>query len=477
MRQHAPVILWFRKDLRLIDNPAMASALETGRAVIPLFIWSYEDEGEWPLGGASKWWLHQSLYRLNMELKQRGSRLILRAGDPLTMLKKTIQETGASQLFFSRRYEPTSLKYDAKVIQELEKMHVHVHTFNASLLFEPWEFQNQKTFNAFWKHAQKMQPQEPLEAPTQLPIVALNIESLPLEKLHLEPIVNWTSGMKSTWQPGPDGACNRLYYFIENNLDHYFKDRDRPDKDASSFLSPHLHFGEMSPRHVFHAVTRWKHTQVSKQVIESCDAFLKQLLFREFCTHMLYHFPNLPHAPYNSDFNHFRWKENEDNLAAWKAGKTGYPIIDAAMRELWITGWMHARLRTIVASFLVKDLLIPWQIGARWFWDTLVDADLASNSYNWQWIAGCGPDALPYGHFINPAVQGEKFDPDGHYIRRWLPELAKLSNTHIHRPWLASEIDLDLAGIHLGFDYPYPIIDHEKAKKRALSNYFHLIEV
>lgn len=477
-----PVIVWFRRDLRLIDNPALCAALKSGATVIPLFIWSYENEGEWPLGGAAKWWLHSSLYKLNLELKKIGSRLILRAGDPLVVLKKLLKETGAKEIYFSRRYEPHALKYDTKIIQDLQKMRIQAKTYDASLLFEPWDLSTPKktpyqAFAPFWKKIQNKEPPLPLQAPKQMPIVALNIESVPLAKLRLEPFVNWTTGLKSRWQPGEEGACNRLYYFIENHLNHYAKDRDRPDKDAGSCLSAHLHFGEISPRHIWHAVTKWMPTQVDPKIIESCWTFLAQLGWREFAYHVLHHFPSTPSFPFNHNFNAFPWKENEDHFAAWKAGKTGYPIIDAAMRELWITGWMHGRTRLIVSSFLTKDLLIPWQHGARWFWDTLVDADLASNILNWQSVAGCGPETPPYTQFINPTVQGEKFDPDGTYIKRWLPELSKLGHNHIHRPWTASPIDLELAGVELGVNYPHPIIEHEKAKKRALTAYHHLAEV
>lgn len=460
MNEHAPTIVWFQRDLRLKDHPALTFALEKGCPIIPIFIYSNE-ENEHQEGGASKWWLHQSLHQLDQELKKLGSKLIIRNGKILPTLIDLVKETNAKSVVWCKRFEPHHAEQENEVEKILKGKGIEARSFNGSLLTLPGEIASHDTFAPFFAaFLEKVDVEKPLPAPQHLPHVSSHIKSDSLDSLHLEPLINWTSGLKSMWQPGEEGAHHRLHHFIHKKLEHYEKDKDKPAKDATSQLSPHIHFGEISPREIWNEVKEWA---------EDGDAYLKELCSREFAYHLLYHYPNSVEKPMQSTFEAFPWREHfKRDLSAWQSGRTGYPIIDAGMRELWITGWMHNRVRMIVASFLTKDLLIPWQEGAKWFWDTLVDADLANNVFGWQRISGCATDAAPYFRVFNPVTQSEKFDPDGTYIRRWVPELAKLSNNFIHRPWTASELELQLAGIRLGLDYPKPIVDHEKARQNAL---------
>ncbi|MDR3624989.1 MAG: deoxyribodipyrimidine photo-lyase [Chlamydiales bacterium] len=468
-----PTILLFHKDLRLTDNLTLQAALNKEEPIIPLYIHSTEKE-KYPAGSASKWWLHQSLYQLDAKLKQLGSRLILRKGDPFEILSEIISQTHAKNIYWSQGFEPCEIAKEKKLKEKLSTLDVNVKTFNSTLLFEPGRFKTKQgkpfqIFAFFWKALlQTKECNPPLAAPKQLPRVPTTILSDSLDSFNLEPSIDWTRGLKTMWQPGEEGGLIRLSHFIENYLEKYEKTRDRPDLEGVSHLSAYLHFGEISPRLVWHEVRKWMATQESAEALSSAETFLKELAWREFAYHLLYHFPHTIESPLDPAFNHFPWHDNASFFDAWTSGTTGYPIIDAGMRELWVTGWMHNRVRMIVASFLVKDLLIPWQKGSAWFWDTLVDADLANNSMNWQWVAGCGADAAPYFRIFNPVVQGEKFDPDGTYIRRWIPELAKLDNHYIHKPWKAPEIELKLADIVLGINYPLPIVEHDKARIQAL---------
>ena len=434
-------IVWFRLDLRLADNPALTAAVKRGGAVLPVFIYAPEEEAPWPPGAASRWWLHQSLHALDGQLRELGSRLVIRRGPTLRALAALLKETSATAVFWNRRYEPAVLARDATVTAALHHQGVTVETFNAALLHEPWTIRNQsgkpfQVFTPFWKNCLTLPgPSEPLRAPKHLATPPRWPKSLALEELELEPKINWAEGLRAAWQPGERGASANLKQFLVESFDHYATQRNRPDLSGTSRLSPHLHFGEIGPRQIWHA---------------------------------LFHFPDTPTEPLRPNFKKFPWRKETAWLRAWQRGHTGYPIVDAGMRQLWSTGWMHNRVRMIVASFLVKDLLLPWQEGARWFWDTLVDADLAQNTLGWQWVAGCGADAAPYFRIFNPVSQGEKFDPHGAYVRRWCPELAKLPDKWVHAPANAPDDVLKQAGLELGGNYPAPLVSHTIAREVAL---------
>lgn len=467
-----PSIVWFRQDLRLDDNPALRAAVERGGAVVPVFLWSPEEEDRWAPASASRWWLHQSLRVLNAELKNRGSGLVLRHGPAETALRDLIRETGAEAVFWNRRYEPALIRRDTALKNTLKKENIHAESFNGGLLVEPWEVETKQArpfqvFTAFWKTAAPLcDGCQPQPAPAKLPATRPWPASVDLDSFGLEPKIDWAAGIREAWEPGCIGARKRLDDFIERGAAHYDAGRDRPDHDGTSRLSPHLHFGEISPRRVWQAVMG-RAGSLAK-LARGREVYLKELGWREFAHHLLYHFPHTADAPLREQFADFPWEYDRKGLKAWQRGQTGYPIVDAGMRQLWHTGWMHNRVRMIVASFLTKDLRIAWQTGAKWFWDTLVDADLANNTLGWQWTAGCGADAAPYFRIFNPVTQGEKFDPDGRYVRRWVPELSGLPAKWIHAPWTAPAGVLGTAGIELGMDYPEPIVDHAEARRLAL---------
>ncbi len=465
-----PSIIWFRQDLRLEDNLALNAAIQRNTPLIPLYIYSSDEEEDWPLGGASKWWLHHSLKSLSEDLRQVGLNLIIRKGHARQVLEELIQSTQADALFWNRCYEPAAIKRDLLLKDHFLKMGLETKSYNASLLYEPWTVCNKQAkpfqvFTPFWKACLNMQePPTPVTFNKEKTEKMFGLESLSLNNLDLLPKIHWDTGIQSAWKPGTTSAKQILFQFIKNDINHYKKNRDRPDLLGISRLSPHLHFGEISPRTVWHTIK-----QLCNSHEEGVECYLRQLGWREFAYHLLYHFPNTPNQPLRSDFEHFPWNESPLYLQAWQRGKTGYPFVDAGMRQLWTTGWMHNRLRMVVGSFLVKDLLIPWQRGAEWFWDTLVDADLANNTLGWQWVGGCGADAAPYFRIFNPITQGEKFDPNGIFVRQWVPELARLPNDWIHRPWEAPAKILNEAGIVLGNNYPKPIVDHSEARNKALA--------
>lgn len=458
-------ILWLRQDLRLEDHQALNAACERGK-VIPLYIWSPAEEGDWPLGGASKWWLHYSLKNLENQLRQVGTSLLVRKGKSFDCLKKVIAESGADAVFWSRRYEPAAIKRDSEIKAKLTENGIVAKSFNGNLLYEPWTIQNKQgnpfqVFTYFWKAClARGNPLPPLPIPKTIKGFSSELESVSVESLELLPTIPWDEGIDNTWNPGSDYAKEFVNYFLDGGAIDYEQRRDRPDLPGVSRLSPYLHFGEISINTVWHAV--------AKKLGSKADPYLRQLGWREFAHHLLYHFPKTPREPLRAEFNAFPWNEDDRLLKAWQKGKTGFPFVDAGMRQLWITGWMHNRLRMVTGSFLVKDLLQPWQKGAQWFWDTLVDADLANNTLGWQWVAGCGADAAPYFRIFNPISQGEKFDPEGTYVRRWVPEIAGLPNEWIHHPWDAPPNVLQKAGIILGDNYPYPIVNHEEARLKAL---------
>ena len=473
----APAIVWLRHDLRLADNPALQAARRRGGPVVPVFIWAPEEEGAWPSGSASRWWLHQSLERLGAAFDAAGSELIIRRGSSFAELWRVAEATGADAVFWNRRYEPAAIARDRQVEEALRAAGLQTESYNGALLHEPWAIQNKagrpfQVFSPFWRTClAPTGPAEPLPAPRRLTAPPRRPASLPLAGLELEPKLNWANGLRAAWQPGCAGAKTELKRFLCNGLLTYAEGRNRPDLAGTSRLSPHLHFGEISPRQVWQAVRRFAESQSIPAAVWRRWQFLTELGWREFAHHLLFHFPHTPEQPLRAEFARFPCRKNAAWLRAWQRGRTGCPLVDAGMRELWSTGWMHNRIRMVVASFLVKNLLLPWQQGARWFWDTLVDADLANNTLGWQWTAGCGADAAPFFRIFNPVSQGGKFDPEGSYVRRWVPELARLPAAWIHRPWQAPPATLAAAGVELGRTYPRPIVSLLRSRELALEAY------
>lgn len=468
------VLVWFRLDLRLAGNPALEKAIARKCAVIPIFIWAPEEEAPWSPGAASRWWLHQSLQQLQTTLASRGSKLIVRRGPTAETLLALAAESGAQSVFWNRRYEPAAIARERDLERRLHERHVITESCPGNLLFEPGTILNAdgkpfQVFSAFWRACLAMPgPSKPKRAPARLQAPAKWPASLPISDLALEPEVDWAGGLRETWRPGEQAASRQLKAFLSSGIESYSTDRDRPDLRGTSRLSPHLHFGEISARQVWQEVHRGI-TQRAGADRRAAEAYLREIAWREFSYHLLVHFPLTPEKPLRPQFRAFPWRTDVKGLEAWRRGKTGYPLVDAGMRELWHTGWMHNRVRMVAASFLVKHLMIPWQQGAAWFWDTLVDADLANNTMGWQWTAGCGADAAPYFRIFNPVIQGARFDPDGAYVRRWVPELASLPNRWIHKPWKAPASVLSKIGVELGKDYPRPIIEHDLARERALA--------
>lgn len=461
------IIIWFRQDLRLHDNPALYSAIKRG-AIVPIYVYSQDEEGKWPLGAASKWWLHQSLSSLEKSLIDLGGSLCYRIGPHLNSLLEIAELTQAEAVFWNRRYEPEGAVHDRQLQRDLEKAGLTVETFNGNLLVEPWEVSNKqkqpfKVFTPFWKTAEKHSIRDVIPLPSKINFKN-DTPSVKLQALQLESKHEWTEGLRDAWQPGEAHALRKIKLFFNKKVEDYQQLRDFPAIDGVSRISPHLHFGEISPVQIWHI--RKSHSA----------HYIRQLYWREFSYYILYHFPFTANKPLRKAFANFPWSNNPSQLKAWQKGQTGYPIIDAGMRQLWKTGWMHNRVRLLVASFLTKDLMIPWQQGAKWFWDTLVDADLANNTMGWQWTAGCGADAAPYFRIFNPTSQSERFDKEGDYIRQWVPELQRLSARWIHNPSHAPAEVLANAGVELGGNYPWPIVDHEYARKNALEAFRAIIK-
>jgi len=476
MNDGFPTLLWFRRDLRLHDNPALAAAVARGRPVLAVYLLDDADAGNWAPGGASRWWLHQSLSALGAGLAARGSRLILRRGPAAAAIDRLLAETGADAVYWNRRYEPWATTRDAEIKTALRGRGLEVRSFNAALLREPWTLRTGKgdpyrVFTPFWKALRAGgEPPAPLPAPDRIATPATLPASDDLASWRLQPTApDWAGGLRAEWSPGEAGATARLDAFLDNAVFDYRDRRNLPGMRGTSRLSPHLHFGEIGPGRIWHAVTARAVAETGTAMPAGVETYLSEIAWREFSHHLLFHFPTLPEAPLRAEFAGFPWAEDGPGLAAWQRGLTGFPIVDAGMRELWATGWMHNRVRMIVASFLVKDLLLPWRLGEDWFWDTLVDADLASNAASWQWVAGSGADAAPYFRVFNPSLQGARFDSDGAYVRHWVPELASLPDHALHAPWTARPLDLADAGIRLGRDYPAPIVDHAAARDRALA--------
>jgi len=460
-------IVWLRRDLRLADNPALDYARDHYDRVVVAYILDPESEAPWSPGAAARWWLHHSLAELSQRIEDRRSRLILAQGRSDEHLKRMVRACGADAVLWNRLYEPLVIERDRAIKQALIDAGIEAKSFNARMLFEPWEILKDDdspylVFTPYWKQVQKRwrtpqrcpEPRE-LSAPERWPA------SEALDDLGLLPDRDWADGFAERWQPGELAARRRLDHFLDDAVRDYNTLRDRPDRHGTSRLSPHLHYGEISPRQVALALNEAGELPDG----EGRLAYLREIVWREFSTYLLFHFPHIPDQPLKSQYAAFPWRSPDDyseDLKAWQRGRTGVPMVDAGMRELWHSGWMHNRVRMIVASYLTKNLLIPWQEGARWFWDCLVDADLANNSQGWQWTAGCGADAAPYFRVFNPVLQGEKFDPRGDYVRQWVPELQGISGARVHQPEVA---------VREGRGYADPGVDLKATRERALEAY------
>ena len=476
-----PVLVWFRDDLRVGDNPALRAALDSGRPVLCFYIFDNASPEIRPLGGAARWWLHGALANLSDNLDKRGNRLHLFSGAAEELVPRVVAEADAAALYWNRRYGPER-EIDARLKQRLRDDGLEVKSFPGRLVYEPGSVLNQsggyyKVFTPFNRAAVAHDPPpEPLPAPRELPRAAfpraLDDLSVTLDELALEPRApDWAGGLRETWggdtaKRGEDGAHERLKAFVTDHLSGYARHRDRPDFDATSRLSPHLRFGEITPRQAIHAALAARES--GKGDATDYNTFRAEIGWRDFSYQLLFSHGPLHTRNMNDQFDAMPWREDDAALHAWQQGRTGFPVVDAGMRQLWHQGFMHNRVRMIVASFLTKHLLIHWKAGEAWFWDTLVDADPANNPAGWQWVAGSGADAQPYYRIFNPMTQGEKFDPEGDYVRRWVPEIAGLPNRVIHRPWEAKPDALKAAGVVLGENYPKPIVAHEDGRKRAL---------
>lgn len=453
-------LLWFRQDLRLLDNPALIHAVENDYAVLPVFILDDVNAGRWKMGDASRWWLHESLKSLN---KTMNERMLFRIGNAAQIIPDMARKTGAEAVFWNRCYEPWRIEHDQRIEKILENEGISVRTFNASLLWEPWTVTKDdgspyRIFTPYYRKCSLVDVPAPRSSPASIAFADENADRGSLDDLRLLPSIKWYGDMEYLWLPGEAGALARLKTFLENGLKGYKDLRNRPDMENTSRLSPHLHFGEISPRAVWHGA---RAAGIAQGLESDLDNFCSELGWREFSTYLLYYFPQMEWNNLNPRFDAIPWKKDRESeeLRRWQRGLTGIPIADAGMRQLWRTGWMHNRVRMIAASLLVKNMMVHWQRGAEWFWDTLVDADLANNSASWQWVAGSGADAAPYFRIFNPVMQGRKFDPKGDYIRAHVPELADLPDKYVHAPWTAPVPPAD---------YPAPIVDLQKSRLMAL---------
>lgn len=470
----APIIYWFRQDLRLDDLPGLRAAAKTGLPVLPCFILDEEAPKDWRPGGATLWWLHHSLSALTEGIEKKGGSLYLARGKAEDVLPRLAAETGAQQVFCSRQYEPWAREQETALHARLGEDGVTLKRFHGHLLFEPEKIANKqglpfKVFTPFWRHCRALDV--PIAPAGRCSVKDWYTEATGGDALDdwalLPTAPNWASGWEQEWAPGSAAAMKKLRAFLKNTVADYEQGRDFPALNSTSRLSPHLHFGEISPARVF--VEALEVARQSAALDDAANKFLSELGWREFSSHLLFHFPHIPESSFNARFEKFPWAGNKRHLRAWQQGQTGYPLVDAGMRELWQTGYMHNRVRMVVASFLCKHLLIDWRAGQRWFWDTLLDADLANNACSWQWVAGSGADASPYFRIFNPITQGKKFDKAGEYIRHWVPELAALSDKHLHEPWQAPTDALAAAGVTVGGNYPEPIVDHASARESALA--------
>lgn len=474
MRSDSAALVLFRHDLRIADNRALAAAVESGRPVVPVFVFDETSPGTRPLGGARRWWLYHSLTALAHELSRLGSSLVLRRGCMNEVVDALIAESKAGAVFWNRRYDPAARSVDTRLKASLRERGLAAHSFEGQLAHEPSQLKTKgggpfRVFTPFWRaFSAGAEPRDPVDAPAALRPPASPVASEALPDWGLLPTApNWAEGFATHWTPGEAGAREALNAFIGGGLAGYAANRDVPGHNTTSRLSPHLAHGEITPNQIFAALRRG---QIAGSPADH-EKFRQEVGWREFSWHLLFHNPDLGSENFNKAFDAFDWMEDGRELDAWRRGRTGYPIVDAGMRELWHTGWMHNRVRMVAASFLAKHLLVDWRQGEKWFWDTLGDADLASNAASWQWVAGSGADAAPYFRIFNPVLQGEKFDPDGAYVRRWVPELAKMPARYVHRPWEAPSSMLFHAGVKLGETYPVPVVDHERARRRALAAY------
>jgi deoxyribodipyrimidine photo-lyase len=465
------VLVWFRHDLRLADHMALHAAVASGRKVLPVFVLDDAAAERWAPGGAARWWLHHSLAALAESLAARGAPLVLRHGAALELIPALAREAGAHEVHVGAAAEPYARRTDRALADALRADGVALHRHRTTMLFNPDQLRTQAggVYGVYTPFSRACfaagGPKPPLDAPARI-FGASPPRSDRLDDWGLLPEKpDWAGGLRATWTPGEAGAAARVKHFLKHGLAGYDARRNLPGIDSTSMLSPHIHFGEVSGPALWHAASAAPHGG------KGLETFLRELLWREFSIYLLWHHQDLPDAPLRAEFARMPWRDDAAGLRAWQRGATGVPIVDAGMRQLWQTGWMHNRIRMVAASFLVKHLLIPWQDGEAWFWDTLVDADLAANSASWQWVAGCGADAAPYFRVFNPVLQGRKFDPDGAYVRRFVPELARLDDRHIHAPWEAPEAVLRQAGIVLGQTYPHPIVDLADGRARALAAY------
>ena len=461
-------LVWFRRDLRLADNPALRAALDAGHDIVPVYVHAPAEEGNWVPGPASSAWLHRSLAALDSDLRALGSCLVLREGGSLETLQALIAETGAVAVYWNRRYEPAIQARDTEIKRALRRQGLQADSFNGSLLFEPWELATKqggpyKVFTPFWRTALSRWQVRGLD-PAPAGLKAPTVHGVPLASLRLAPAVDWDSGFWEHWQPGEAGAHEALAVFLEGALHGYREQRDLPDRVGTSMMSPHLHFGEIAPWRIVHALDAERSAGRNADI----DGYIRQLGWRDFAHHLLHHFPDTPEHNLNPRFDRFSWARPDDRqLQAWQQGRTGVPIVDAGLRQLWHTGYMHNRVRMIVASYLCKHMRVHWLAGARWFWDTLVDADLANNTLGWQWVAGTGADAAPYFRIFNPVTQAMKFDPQASYITRWVPELAALPAKARFAPWQHPELLAQQAP-----DYPrVPLVDLAEGRDAALAAY------
>jgi len=462
-----PVIVWLRRDLRLADNPALHAGVKSGKPLILLYV-DESNKGR-ALGGASEVWLHHSLTALMKSISDKGGELILRRGKAADILYEILEQTGADEVHWNRRYEGWAREIDEAIKTDLKSRGVQVDSHKANLLTEPWEVETKsggfyKVFTPFWRAAKaNFTVDEPLPAPKSLDCAqGLSSDDLADWKL-LPTSPDWGSKMMDDHTPGEAGAIERLESFLDGPVEDYAEARDRPDDETgTSKLSPHLAFGEISPRQIWNATKDNDYTS---------DKFLTEIGWREFSYTLLFYNPNLASEYYKPAFDNFPWDSDAAKVDAWRRGQTGYPMVDAGMRQLWQTGWQHNRVRMICASFLIKHLLTDWRVGEAWYWDTLLEADPASNAASWQWVAGSGADASPYFRIFNPFTQGEKFDPKGEYVSKYVPEIAGLPKKYIHQPWTAPKEVLEQAGVELGKTYPTPVVDHKEARERALAGY------
>ena len=459
-----PIIVLFRRDLRLEDNPALNWAARSGQPVVPLF--AFDRDFDLPrIGSASRWWLRRSLKSLAEDLVAAGGRLVLRSGKASKVLPALAHEIGASTIVWNRLYDPVDVEQDRTLKSDLRAQGLNMHSFNSSLLFEPWNIKTEsgspyRVFTPFWRRclAIGLPSRETMQHRATFDI---RPTSESIDSLIPEPDGAWLTGLESSWTPGTASAKAKLDSFIDNGLSIYRTQRDLMARPGTSRLSPHLHFGEIGPRQIVAAV----------ECHAESGPYLRQLGWREFSANLLFFNPDLRDSNLRREFDAMPWRNEPELIEKWRQGLTGYPLVDAGMRQLMQTGWMHNRTRMVTASFLTKHLLMDWQQGAAWFHNALVDADVANNVASWQWTAGCGADAAPYFRIFNPVLQSQRFDPDGIYLCRWLPELAALPKCFVHAPWSAPEDVLSAAGIALGEDYPWPVIDHSFARKRALELY------